>query len=175
MALIRAARADDMPAITAIYGFHVRHGYGSFELEPPEAAEMARRYNRILASGLPYLAAEQQGRVVGFAYADRYRSRPAYRCTLEDSIYVHPEHTGRGVGRVLLPALLDACERIGCRQLVAVIGDSGNLGSIRLHAGCGFERVGVLRSVGFKLGRWLDTVFMQRALGGGDAAPPAPA
>lgn len=172
--MIRAAHEGDIQAITAIYAFHVRHGLGSFELEPPDAVEMARRYAEVVDRDLPYLVAEREGHIVGFAYANRYHRRPAYRCTLEDSIYIHPEHTGQGIGRVLLPALIDACEQAGYRQLIAVIGDSHNLTSIRLHTGCGFQQVGLLRSVGFKLGHWLDTVFMQRPLGKGDTALPNP-
>src|SRR6185437_5157086 len=134
--------------------------------------EMARRRADILARGLPYLVAEAQGRILAYAYAAPYRSRAAYRDTLEDSIYAHPDAMGHGVGRCLLPALIAACEARDYRQMIAVVGDSGNLASIRLHERCGFRRAGTLEAVGFKLGRWLDSVFLQRRLGLGDTAPP---
>lgn len=169
---IRPARAADIPAIAQIYAHHVRHGTGSFEIDPPEEAEMARRWRDVTAKNLPYLVAENGGAVSGYAYAGLYRPRIAYRFTVEDSVYVHPDHMGRGVGAQLLPALISACEDLGLRQMVAVIGDSGNAASIKLHRRFGFEEIGALRNVGFKFGRWLDTVFMQRRLGSGETAPP---
>jgi phosphinothricin acetyltransferase len=170
--LVRPSRAADVPSIAAIYAHHVRHGLASFEIEPPAIEEMARRRTETLARGLPYLVAEAEGRVVGYAYAGPYRARPAYRYTVEDSVYVAPDQVGRGIGRLLLPAVIDACGGAGYRQMVAVIGDSGNAASIRLHEAFGFRRVGLLPSVGFKLGRWVDSVLMQRPLGEGDATPP---
>jgi phosphinothricin acetyltransferase len=164
---VRVSRDTDVPAITAIYAHHVLHGTGTFELEPPDAAEMSRRRADVLQKGLPYFVAECAGALVGYAYAAPYRARPAYRYTLEDSIYVHKDAAGQGAGRVLLEALIENCAGAGFRQMVAVIGDSGNVGSIALHASCGFARVGLLSAVGFKFGRWIDSVLMQRALGGG--------
>jgi L-amino acid N-acyltransferase YncA len=172
-AAVRPSRDADLPVIAAIYAHHVRQGLASFELEPPSPEEMARRRAEVVARGLPYLVAEAEGRVVGYAYAGPYRTRPAYRYTVEDSIYVEPDQVGRGIGRLLLPAVIDACEGAGYRQMVAVIGDSGNAASIRLHEAFGFRRVGLLPAVGFKLGRWVDSVLMQRPLGEGDATPPA--
>jgi L-amino acid N-acyltransferase YncA len=170
--MIRPGRDDDIAAVTAIYGHHVRHGTASFETDPPSEGEMARRRADILARGLPYLVAEVRGEILAYTYAAPYRPRAAYRDTLEDSIYAHPDAVGRGVGRRLLPALIAACEAQDYRQMVAVVGDSGNLPSIRLHERCGFRLVGTLEAVGFKLGRWLDSVFLQRRLGLGDTAPP---
>lgn len=172
--LIRPSRDDDMSAITAIYGHHVQHGTASFELEPPTLADMTGRRAAILAKGFPYLVAEAAGAVRGYAYASTYRPRAAYNDTVENSIYIHPGHTGRRIGRPLLAALVTACEALDLRQMIAVIGDSGHQASIRLHEACGFTPVGVLKSVGYKHGRWLDSVFMQRALGRGDTAPPTP-
>jgi L-amino acid N-acyltransferase YncA len=169
---IRAVRDADIAQIAAIYAHHVRHGLASFEEVPPDAAEMARRRAEVAARGLPYLVAAQGERIAGYAYAGPYRARPAYRFTLEDSVYVHPDRVGRGIGRRLLPALIAACEAGWHRQMIAVIGDSANAASIGLHAACGFRQAGVLRAVGFKLGRWVDTVLMQRALGDGDRAAP---
>ena len=170
--LVRAARENDIPALTEIYAYHVRHGLASFELEPPDAAEMARRYAHLTSLGLPYLVAEFSGRLAGYAYAAPYRTRPAYRFAVEDSIYIHQDYAGRGVGSTLLPALISACEAKGCRQMVAVIGDSENRASIRLHEKFGFVRVGVLHSIGWKFNRWVDSVLMQRALGAGADAHP---
>ena len=171
--IVRASAERDLAAITAIYAHHVLHGLASFEVEPPDAAEMARRRADVLARGLPYLVAEQDGRVAGYAYAAPYRSRPAYRYTLENSIYIDPGVLGRGAGRVLLDALVQACARAGYRQLLAVIGDSANSASIGLHAACGFKQVGLLPGVGFKFGRWVDSVLMQRELGDGERSAPA--
>ncbi len=170
---LRPSTDADVPAITSIYAHHVRTGLASFETEPPDAFEMARRRMDVLRRGLPFLVAEVDGAVVGYAYAGPYRVRPAYRFTVEDSIYIHPDHTRKGIGRRLLQAIIAACEEKGCRQMIAVIGDSGNAASIGLHQAFGFEHTGTLRSVGFKFGRWVDTVIMQRPLGPGDGALPA--
>ncbi|HMG49586.1 MAG TPA: GNAT family N-acetyltransferase [Inquilinus sp.] len=169
---IRDVAAADMAAVQAIYARHVLHGFASFEETPPDAAELAARRAAILAQGLPYLAAEIDGRLVGYAYAGAYRPRPAYRHTVEDSVYVADGLAGRGIGRALLAGLIDRCETGPWRQMVAVIGDSRNAASIALHERLGFQRAGSFRSIGFKLGRWVDTVLMQRTLGSGDTAPP---
>ena len=171
---IRASRNDDLPAITAIYGHHVLHGSASFETEPPSLEEMRKRRADLLARGYPHLVAEDATGIVGYAYAGPYRPRPAYRDTVENSVYLRPEAIGRGIGRLLLDALIGDCEVRGFRQMIAVVGDSGNVASIRLHERAGFELIGVLKSVGFKHGRWLDTVLLQHALGVGDGAPPQP-
>jgi phosphinothricin acetyltransferase len=170
---VRPAREADFPAIAGIYAHHVLHGLASFELVPPDAGEMLRRREQVLALGLPYLVAEVDGRIAGYAYAGLYRARPAYRYTVEDSVYIAHDCTGRGVGSALLPALIAGCERAGCRQMLAVIGDSANAASIRLHEKFGFSRVGLLPAVGWKFGRWVDSVLMQRAVGPGDGAPAA--
>ena len=170
--LVRAAREDDLPALTEIYAHHVLHGLASFELDPPDTAEMARRYAHVISLGLPYLVAELGGRICGYAYAAPYRARPAYRFTVENSVYIHPDCVGNGIGSALLPALIAACEKAGYRQMVAVIGDSENRPSIRLHEKFGFERVGLLPAVGWKFDRWVDSVLMQRALGGGAGDQP---
>lgn len=172
-AAIRRAAPADIPAIAAIYAHHVRTGLASFELEPPDEAEVRARYEALAGRGFPWIVAEREGRVVGYAYASLYRTRPGYRFTLEDSVYVDPDCTGRGIGRLLLERLLAECLVIGCRQVVAVIGDSGNAASIGLHRALGFEPAGTLKAVGWKFGRWVDSVLMQRALGPGDAMPPA--
>ncbi len=171
-ATLRASTDADVPAIAAIYAHHVLTGLASFETVPPTAQEMARRRLAVLKRGLPFLVAEIAGSVVGYAYASPYRARPAYRFTLEDSIYIHPDHTRKGIGRLLLQALIAFCEEKGYRQMVAIIGDSGNAPSIGLHQAFGFEHAGTLRSVGFKFGRWVDTVLMQRPLAAGDGALP---
>ncbi len=165
--LVRDARSEDLDAITAIYGHHVRHGLASFEESSPDRTEIERRWNTASAAGMPYLVAELDGAVIGFAYGSKYRPRPAYRHTVEDSVYVAPEMAGRGAGRALLAALIERCAIAGFKQIVAVIGDSENDASISLHAHLGFRRVGVLQDVGFKHERWVDTVLMQRALGSG--------
>lgn len=170
--LVRDATGADLPGIVAIYAHHVRTGFASFETEPPDLAEMAARFEAVRGEGHPWLACEVEGRLAGFAYASRYRLRPAYRFTLEDSIYVHPELSGRGAGRALLARLIERCEALGCRQLVAVIGDSGNAASIGLHSALGFRLAGTLASIGYKHGRWVDSVLMQRPIGDGDATPP---
>jgi phosphinothricin acetyltransferase len=169
---IRPATGEDLAAVTAIYARHVRDGTASFELEPPSEEEMRRRHAELRARGYPYLVAEAGGEVLGYAYAGPYRPRLAYRDTVENSVYLRPDAAGRGLGTRLLDALIAACAACGFRQMVAVVGDSANLASIRLHERLGFRSVGVLRSVGYKHGRWLDTVLLQRALGAGDAAPP---
>jgi len=171
--LIRPSTADDLPAISTIYGHAVEHGTGTFELEPPGAADMARRREDVLAKGLPWLVAERDGRILGFAYANQFRPRPAYRFCLEDSIYLDPLVRGQGVGRFLLAELIAQCEARGARQMLAVIGDSANLGSIGVHRACGFEHCGVFKAAGWKFDRWLDVVLMQRALGEGASTPPA--
>lgn len=168
---LRACAPEDVEAITAIYAEAVTHGSASFELEAPDAAEMARRREALLAGGHVYLVATLSGELVGYAYTSAYRPRPAYGATVENSVYVKPGLHGRGIGRLLLARLIDDAGACGFRQMVAVIGDSGNGGSIRLHASLGFAHVGVLRSVGWKHGRWLDTVLMQRSLGAGDSVP----
>jgi L-amino acid N-acyltransferase YncA len=170
--LVRPSTEADIGAIRAIYADAVVHGTASFELEPPSEAEMAQRRAAVLGEGYPYLVAELGGDVCGYAYAGPFRTRPAYRFTAEDSIYVAPSSQGRGVGHALLRVLIEVCERRGFRQMVAVIGDSASMGSRRLHAAHGFALVGILEATGYKHGRWLDTVFMQRALGGGGASAP---
>lgn len=170
--MVRDSRDEDVPAIQAIYAHHVLHGTGTFELEPPSLEEMGRRRADVLANRFPYLVVESQGRVMGYAYANFFRTRPAYRFTVENSIYIAPDAVGRGIGRQLLPALLTACEARGCRQVLAVIGDSDNTASIALHAACGFQHSGLLRSVGWKFERWLDVVLMQYDAGEGSRSAP---
>lgn len=169
---LRRATDADIAAITAIYGPNVAEGIASFEYEVPDEAEMARRQAAVLAAGYPYLVAEIGGAVVGYAYASAYRSRPGYRFVCENSVYVAPATKGRGVGKALLTRLIDTCTALGHRQMIAVIGNLGNHGSIALHRACGFTVVGVLPSVGWKRDRWVDCVLMQRSLGDGDQAPP---
>jgi L-amino acid N-acyltransferase YncA len=161
---IRTANPSDLNAITDIYGHHVLTGTGSFETDPPSAEEMGRRMSDVVGRGLPYLVAEEGATVVGFAYAALYRTRVAYRFTLEDSVYVHHAHGSKGIGAALLTELIRACKECGCRQLVAVIGDSENKASVRVHEKLGFQHSGVLRGVGYKFDRWIDTVFMQLPL-----------
>lgn len=171
-ASIRASRDSDMTAIQAIYAHHVANGFGSFEEVPPDVAELARRRADYVGRGLPYLVAEIEGRVVGYAYVAPFRPRSAYRFTVENSIYVDPAATRRGLGRMLLAALIAQCTAQGFRQMVAVIGDSQNASSIRLHEALGFRHAGRLVSVGRKKGRWLDSVLMQLTLGPGDTTEP---
>ena len=161
---IRVAEDADVGSITDIYSHHVRHGTGSFEIDPPDAAEIASRLSEIQGSGLPYIVAELDNMVVGYAYAAIYRTRIAYRFTVEDSVYVHPDYTGQGIGLALLPKVIDACRESGFRQMIAVIGGGNNIASIRLHEKCGFRHVGILEGVGFKFEQWIDTVLMQRPL-----------
>lgn len=171
---VRPSTEADLPAIAAIYRHHVTTGLASFEDTPPDLAELARRREAVLASGLPWLvAADASGMLLGYAYAGLYRPRSAYRYTVEDSIYVAPGQTGRGIGRALLTALIERTTALGYRQMVAVIGDSANAASISLHRGCGFREVGRLEGVGFKFGRWVDSVLMQRPLGAGASGVPA--
>lgn len=169
---IRPAQPRDLAVITAIYDDAVRHGTASFELDPPDQAEMARRYESLRAGGYPYLVAELEGDIVGYAYAGPYRARPAYRWSIEDSIYVARQAQRRGIGRALLAWLVAEAEAGGFRQMLAVIGDSTNTGSVELHRAAGFRLVGTFENVGFKFGRWLDTVLMQRELGRGAAIGP---
>lgn len=170
--VIRDVLESDMPAIRSIYAHEVLHGLASFEESPPTIAELNARRENILRLGLPYLAAEVNGRVLGFSYANTYRPRPAYRHTVEDSVYVAQGMHGLGIGRALLTALIARCEQGQWRQMVAIIGNAGNTGSIALHRRLGFRHTGTLESIGFKLGQWVDTVIMQRELGCGSAAPP---
>jgi L-amino acid N-acyltransferase YncA len=158
--IVRASTEADVARCAEIYGHHVLHGTASFEVDPPNLAEMKKRRAAVLDLGLPHLVAERDGRVLGYAYAGNWRPRPAYKFSVEDSIYIDKDAVGQGVGRALL---------------VAVIGDSAQTPSIRLHASCGFEMVGTIKSIGFKFGRWLDSVLMQRPLGPGDTTPPATA
>jgi L-amino acid N-acyltransferase YncA len=171
--MIRPSQEGDIAAIAAIYRHHVLHGVASFEDVPPGADEMSRRRRDILDRGLPYLVAEREGRVVGYCYAGLYRTRSAYRFTLEDSIYVDAAELRRGIGRALLGELIGRCEGLGYRQMIAVIGGSDQWPSIRLHEALGFGRVGLLPAVGYKFAGWVDVVLMQRALGPGAATPPA--
>jgi phosphinothricin acetyltransferase len=169
---IRPARADDLAAIARIYGHHVVTGLASFELEPPSVEEMTRRHADIVGKGYPYIVAERDGAIAGYAYASAYRARPAYRFAVENSVYVDASVKRAGVGRMLLEALIGECERRGYRQMIAVIGDSANHDSIGLHAACGFARIGTLPAIGWKFERWVDSVLMQRALGDGDRTVP---
>ena len=169
---VRPVRDTDIPAIAAIYAHAVLHGVASFEVDPPDETEMTRRMRAVVDAGFPYLVAETDGRVLGYAYAGLYRTRPAYRNSIENSVYVGPDAFRLGVGRALLSELIDIATRAGFRQMIAVIGDSGNAGSIGLHRALGFTFSGTIHSVGYKHGRWLDSVIMQRALGPGDGSPP---
>ncbi len=169
---LRDAEPGDLPAITAIYAHHVLHGTGTFEEAPPDGAEMARRVAAVQDKGWPWLVAEENGQVLGFAYLAQFRPRSAYRHAGEDSVYVRDDIRGQGVGEALVAALLRRGEECGFRQVFAVIGDSENVGSIGLHVSLGFRQVGVMRSAGAKFGRWLDVVTMQRAIGRGDRDPP---
>ncbi len=170
--LVRDAGDSDLAAIHAIYTHHVQNGLGSFEEIPPDLAEMARRRAEVLSRRLPYLAAEIDGRLVGYAYAGPYRPRSAYRFSVEDLVYVAPDIHRRGVARALLAELIERCTALGYRQMIAVIGDSANRSSIGLHASMGFREAGRLHAIGFKLGRWVDSVLMQRTLGPGDSSQP---
>ena len=172
---IRDAKASDMQPVQSIYAHQVLHGLATFEMEPPTASELDLRRERVIAAGLPYLVAESEGRILGYCYATDYRPRPAYRYTIEDSVYVAEGFGGRGIGAALLGGLIERCESGHWRQMIAVIGSSGNTGSVALHRRLGFEAVGTLRAVGFKHGVWVDTVLMQRPLGPGDQTLPAAA
>jgi phosphinothricin acetyltransferase len=170
--LVRPAAPQDLPAIQSIYAHHVLHGLASFEEEAPSLEEMRRRFEAVTGDGLPYLVAEEQGEVLGYGYCTLYRTRSAYRYTLEDSIYVKHGRQGKGVGKAVLAELIARCTALHYRQIVAVIGDSANAASIGVHASLGFVRAGNLRSTGYKFGRWVDSVYMQLPLGEGDGTKP---
>lgn len=172
MPLIRPSRDEDLATITTIYRHHVLTGTGTFEIDPPSEADMASRRADVLAKGLPYLVVENQGHILGFAYCNWFKPRPAYRFSAEDSIYMAPEAHGQGWGRALLAELSTQAERAGVRKLLAIIGDSANAGSIGVHASLGFRHVGVLQSCGWKFERWLDVVMMEKPLGFGDSTAP---
>ncbi|VWX56268.1 Phosphinothricin N-acetyltransferase [Burkholderiales bacterium 8X] len=173
MTLIRPSRPEDVARITAIYAHHVRHGTGTFETDPPTEEDMAARRQDVLSKNLPYLVAEKDGDVLGFAYCNWFKPRPAYRFSAEDSIYIDDKARGQRVGTELLSALVAASEKAGIRKLIAVIGDSANLGSINLHRAQGFGHVGVLKDCGWKFDKWLDVVLMERELGAGSSTSPA--
>ena len=172
MPLIRPSTEADLPAITRIYAHHVLHGTGTFETTPPTLEEMAGRRTDVLGKGLPWLVAEEGGEVIGYAYGNWFKPRPAYRFSVEDSIYLAPEAAGKGLGRALLAELLATLERSGIRKVMAVIGDSANAGSIGVHTALGFQHVGVVKACGWKFGRWLDIVLMEKPLGLADSCPP---
>jgi len=172
MSIIRPSRDEDVPAIAAIYAHHVLHGTGTFETAAPTEADMAARRADVLGKGLPYLVAEEAGRVLGFAYCQWFKPRPAYRFSAEDSIYLHPDAAGRGIGRQLLDALCAQAGERGIRKLIAVIGDSANAASIGVHRAAGFGPAGVITSCGWKFERWLDIVLMEKTLGAGNSTPP---
>lgn len=173
MSSIRPSRDSDLPAITAIYAHHVLNGTGTFETTPPTEAEMAARRADVLAKGLPYLVIEDSGKVLGYAYCQWFKPRPAYRFSAEDSIYMHPDAAGKGLGKQLLAELARQAEAAGIRKLIAVIGDSANAGSINVHRALGFIHAGAIKSCGWKFERWLDIVIMEKAIGAGDTMPPA--
>ncbi|WP_209541246.1 GNAT family N-acetyltransferase [Variovorax sp. 1615] len=172
MTTIRPSREDDIPAIAAIYAHHVLHGTGTFETEPPSPTEMAARRADVLGKGLPYLVAERDGELLGFAYCNWFKPRPAYRYSAEDSIYLAEAARGQGLGARLLAALAEAAEAAGVRKLIAVIGDSANAGSIGVHRGQGFTQVGVLKDCGWKFGQWRDVVLMEKSIGEGSNTRP---
>ncbi len=172
MPLIRPSTEADLPAITRIYAHHVLHGTGTFETTPPTLEEMAGRRADVLGKGLPWLVAEEAGEVIGYAYGNWFKPRPAYRFSVEDSIYLAPEAAGKGLGRALLAELLATLERSGIRKVMAVIGDAANAGSIGVHTALGFQHVGVVKACGWKFGRWLDIVLMEKPLGLADSCPP---
>ena len=165
---IRPSTPADLPSITAIYAWNVLNGTGTFELDPPSEADMAARRDDVISKGLPWLVAERGGAILGYAYANHFRPRLAYRFCVEDSVYLAADATGEGIGKLLLAELLARCEAAGARQMLAVIGDSANLGSVGVHRSAGFEHVGVFKSAGWKFDRWLDVVLMQKPLGVGD-------
>jgi len=173
MSSIRPSLESDLPAITAIYGHHVQHGTGTFETTPPTEAEMTTRRADVLAKGLPYLVIEEGGRVLGYAYCQWFKPRPAYRFSAEDSIYMHPDAAGKGLGKKLLAELMKQAEAAGVRKLIAVIGDSGNASSVGVHKALGFEPAGTIRNCGWKFERWLDIVIMDKAIGEGATTRPA--
>ena len=170
--LVRPAALQDLPAIQSIYAHHVMHGMASFEEVPPALEEIRRRFEDITRQGFPYLVAQERGEILGYGYCSLYRTRSAYRHTLEDSIYVKQGQQGKGVGKAVLSDLIARCTALNYRQIIAVIGDSANAGSIKLHASLGFVRAGLLRSTGYKFGRWVDSVYMQLPLGAGDSTKP---
>ena len=172
MAILRDATIADLEQIQPIYAHHVMHGAASFEESPPDLAEMTARFQALKAKNMPYLAALEDERILGYAYAGPYRPRSAYRFTVEDSIYLAPDAAGKGLGRLLLAELVDRCTAMGMRQMIAVIGDSANVASIGLHRALGFAMIGTLPAIGFKFGRWIDSVLMQRALGEGSSSLP---
>ena len=171
--MIRPSQDYDIPAVTAIYSHHVLHGTGTFETAPPTEEDMASRRSDVLSKGLPYLVIETEDGVLGFAYCNWFKPRPAYRFSAEDSVYLAPAAAGKGLGRLLLEELMAQAERAGVRKLIAVIGDSTNLGSIGVHKACGFQHVGVLANCGWKFERWLDVVLMERVIGLGSTQAPA--
>lgn len=175
MPLIRPSRDEDIAAIAAIYAHHVLHGTGTFETEAPAAPEMAARRADVLSKGLPYLVAEQDGQILGFAYANWFKPRPAYRYSAEDSVYLAPNLQRQGLGRALLAELLARCEAAGIRKVMAIIGDSANAGSVGVHRALGFTQAGVVEACGWKFGAWRDIVIMQKTLGAGSLEPPAEA
>ena len=172
MPLIRPSSDADLPAITAIYAHHVLHGTGSFETEPPSVADMMARRADVLSKGLPYLVVEQDGKIAGFAYGNWFKPRPAYRYSVEDSIYMAPDLQGKGLGRALLAELMARFEAVGIRKVMAIVGDSANTGSVGIHLALGFTQVGIVDSCGWKFGAWRDIVIMQKTIGLGDTQPP---
>lgn len=174
MTLIRPCQLEDIPAITAIYAHHVLSGTGTFETEPPSEADMTQRRADVLSKGLPFLVAVNNNKLVGFAYCNWFKPRPAFRYSAEDSIYLSPDAHGKGLGRALLAELMAQAEKCGVRKLIAVIGDSANAGSIGVHWSAGFEHVGILKSCGWKFDQWLDVVLMDKTLGLGDSSAPPP-
>lgn len=170
--LIRPSVPTDLPTITAVYAWNVMNGTGTFELEAPDLTEMTIRRSDVLSKGLPWLVAEHEGEILGYAYANHFRPRKAYRFCLEDSIYLSKDAQGQGVGKLLLAELLTQCEARGARQMLAVIGDSANAGSIGVHRALGFEHIGIIKSAGWKFDRWLDVVMMQRGMGLSDSTSP---
>ena len=172
MPLIRPSRDEDITAITAIYAHHVLHGTGTFETEPPNAADMANRRVDVLSKGLPYLVAEEDGEILGFAYGNWFKPRPAYRYSVEDSVYLAPGLDRKGLGRALLAELLAHCEAAGIRKVMAIIGDSANAGSVGVHRALGFTQVGIVEACGWKFGAWRDIVIMQKTLGPGSSELP---
>jgi phosphinothricin acetyltransferase len=171
MTLIRPSQEADIPAVQAIYAHHVLHGTGTFETEPPSVPEITARRADVLGKSLPYLVLEQEGKIQGFAYANWFKPRPAYRFSVEDSIYMRDGTSGQGLGKLLLTELLAQLERGGIRKSMAVIGDSANAGSIGVHRACGFAQIGIVKSCGWKFGQWRDIVLMEKTLGLGDSTP----